>query len=374
MSRPSFGELGGQDPYEILELPVGAPDAEVRSARKRLLRQYHPDLPTGDLRRTQMITAAADLLLDPVRRTGYYDLRAHESKPAPASTAGGEWFDGSMPKPSSGTRTDGNGFHPTAGADGRSARSPGSGGARTTGPRPASTDGSGAATRRRATRSRRPAPYGGRWASRPRHRDNAGEPSGDDAGEPFPGTGGEPFPGTRGGPTINPPARPVLRDTTPTRPTPPPTGAAPNGGTAPVTETTAGPKVGVNAGPTQPIRPTFITPPSREPAGPGTPNGAAPKPSTPKGSTPKRPAAETSTPVRGGRRRRTYRARSDWNALAIAAVVSILTWTPIPLVLGLLALRQLRQYGQRGARLAIAAIVVGAILLLVEAYLLASSF
>src|SRR5947209_3327550 len=76
MSRPSFGELGGQDPYEILELPAGAPDAEVRTARKRLLRRYHPDLPTGDLRRTQMITAAADLLLDPVRRTGYYDLRA----------------------------------------------------------------------------------------------------------------------------------------------------------------------------------------------------------------------------------------------------------------------------------------------------------
>ena len=49
MSRPSFGELGGYDPYEILELESGASDAEVRSARKRLLRLYHPDLPTGDI-------------------------------------------------------------------------------------------------------------------------------------------------------------------------------------------------------------------------------------------------------------------------------------------------------------------------------------
>src|SRR3954471_6641167 len=56
VSRPSFGELAGQDPYDILELPSGASETEVRAARKRLLRRYHPDLPAGDLRRTQMIT------------------------------------------------------------------------------------------------------------------------------------------------------------------------------------------------------------------------------------------------------------------------------------------------------------------------------
>ncbi|GII20671.1 J domain-containing protein [Planosporangium mesophilum] len=80
MSQPSFGELDGHDPYEILQLPWGASDDEVRTARKRLLRRYHPDLPNGDLRRTQLITAAADLLLDAPRRIGYYDLRDEESR------------------------------------------------------------------------------------------------------------------------------------------------------------------------------------------------------------------------------------------------------------------------------------------------------
>src|SRR5690242_5301012 len=87
VSRPSFCELGGRDPYEILELPSGASEAEVRAARKRLLRRYHPDLPSGDLRRTQMITAAADLLLDPLRRIGYYDLRDEESRHTVFATA-----------------------------------------------------------------------------------------------------------------------------------------------------------------------------------------------------------------------------------------------------------------------------------------------
>jgi hypothetical protein len=87
VSRPSFAELGGQDPYDILELPSGASDADVRAARKRLLRTYHPDLPSGDLRRTQLITAAADLLLDPLRRIGYYDLRDEESRRSVFATA-----------------------------------------------------------------------------------------------------------------------------------------------------------------------------------------------------------------------------------------------------------------------------------------------
>jgi hypothetical protein len=74
MSRPSFGELGGEDPFEILGLTPEAGDREIRVARRRLLRRYHPDVPGGDLRRTQMITAASHILLDPMRRRAYEDM------------------------------------------------------------------------------------------------------------------------------------------------------------------------------------------------------------------------------------------------------------------------------------------------------------
>jgi hypothetical protein len=209
VSRPSFGELDGRDPYDILELPPGASDADVRAARKRLLRRYHPDLPSGDLRRTQLITAAADLLLDPPRRIGYYDLRDEESR---------RWV--------------------FAAAD-------------------VADDGYQAA---------RPT-YGG----------------------------------------------------------------------------------GASAGPARPIRPTFVTPPGH--------------PSPPAG--PFRRTSPEWAPGAGA-----PAATSRWNALAVASVVAILTWTPIPLILGLLALRQIHRYGQRGTRLALTGVIVGAIFVLIYVYVL----
>jgi hypothetical protein len=54
--------------------------------------------------------------------------------------------------------------------------------------------------------------------------------------------------------------------------------------------------------------------------------------------------------------------------------VSIVTWTPLPLVLGVLALRQIREFDQRGRRLAITGVVAGAILLLVYVYVFAFGF
>jgi hypothetical protein len=231
VSRPSFGELGGQDPYDILELPSGASDADVRAARKRLLRRYHPDLPSGDLRRTQLITAAADLLLDPLRRIGYYDLRDEQSRRTVFARA----------------------------------------------------------------EFRQPAPS----------------------------------PGRRPGP-----------DGTPARP----------------------------------IRPTFITPSSRPaPAAPAPSSRPAPAASAPASAgpgasapAPGGPGASASTPAGPG-------AASSWNALAVASVVAILTWTPLPLLLGLLALRQIRRFGQRGARLALTGVIAGAILVLVYVYVLVVS-
>jgi hypothetical protein len=230
VSRPSFGELGGQDPYDILELPRGASDADVRGARKRLLRTYHPDLPGGDLRRTQLITAAADLLLDPLRRIGYYDLRDEESRHTVFAT-------------------------------------------------------------------------------------------GDRADDVRPG-----------------------------------------------------------AGPS--IRPTFLTPPARtgpEPAvaghwyarhttAPGYTAGAEAPGYAPSAATEDQPSPPADD--RPGPDSTEPAAVSRWNALAVASVVAILTWTPIPLVLGLLALRQIRRYGQRGAGLARTGVFVGAVFVLVYVYVL----
>jgi hypothetical protein len=267
VSRPSFGELGGQDPYDILELPSGAADDDVRAARRRLLRRYHPDLPSGDLRRTQLITAAADLLLDPLRRIGYYDLRDEES--------------------------------------------------------------------RRVVFMRARADVG-RPATRP----------------------GE---------------RPATRP-------------------------------GASAAPGQPIRPTFVTPPTRSPTGPGPATEGDRPAAAPQGYRPVKsgyataafgrghePAADAraDAPTAAGADRATGPQRaplradsgydptpaaaSRWNALAVASVVAILTWTPIPLVLGLLALRQIRRFGQRGTRLALTGVIAGAILVLVYLYVLVIS-
>jgi hypothetical protein len=168
---------------------------------------------------------------------------------------------------------------------------------------------------------------------------------------------------------------------------------------------------------TQPIRPTFITPPAKsgntnvsgrfdatdtKPAvaepypapDHSAPNGEntgttwpAPRPSgPPTRAESKRAAAEAKA---RRKRRRSARAdwnrsaaaaahdtaaRSRWNALSIAAVVSILTWTPLPLILGLLAVRQTRRYGERGERLGYIGIAVGAVLLVVYGYALTVSW
>jgi hypothetical protein len=247
VSQPSFGELDGHDPYDILELPSGASDAEVRTARKRLLRKYHPDVPGGDLRRTQLITAAADLLLDPLRRIGYYDLRDEESRRTVFATA--HVVDDSVQA-------------------------------------------------------------------------------------------------TRPGPADRP-----------------------------------------GTGPAQPIRPTFVTPGTGSSgsvpplprkgssAGAGPVPGAGPLPRREPGPARQVPGSSGPEPLRQADREHDTSpgepaAASRWNALAVASVVSILTWTPVPLVLGLLALRQLRRYGQRGRRLALTGVIAGAILLFVHIYVL----
>jgi hypothetical protein len=342
VSQPSFGELDGQDPYDILELPAGAPDADVRAARKRLLRRYHPDLPSGDLRRTQLITAAADLLLDPYRRIGYYDLRDEESRRTLFGTAGPADDPAPAPareqaKPSSGAHADGQWFRPRAGADGRIPRSSAG-----TGPQPVPEPRPSPAT----------GPMPAAAPSRP------GEPAHSLSGASTVGSGSS---------------------------------AAPTAGSA-----AAGREATARSGT---IRPTFVTPPAQD--GPASTPRAPWPASTPRapwpgvGTDPQAAPAtagtastsrtgEAGTAGASRRRRKARRSRANrpahaaavpqaasrWNALAVASLVAIVTWTPLPLILGLLALRQIRRYGQRGTRLAITGVVVGTVFTLFYAYIL----
>jgi hypothetical protein len=113
------------------------------------------------------------------------------------------------------------------------------------------------------------------------------------------------------------------------------------------------------------------------PGGPATtrsPGPAAGEPGPAGGSTAAGPIGTGKANSRRAQSAAAHRAASRWNALSIAAVVSIVTWTPLPLVLGILALRQVREYDQRGRRLAITGIVAGTILLLVYIYVFAFGF
>jgi Domain of unknown function (DUF4190)/DnaJ domain len=394
VSRPSFGELGGQDPYEILELPSGASEAEVRAARKRLLRKYHPDLPSGDLRRTQMITAAADLLLDPLRRIGYYDLRDEESRRTVFATAepADTWSSRAGPAraeepappkaepreapPSSGTRTDGHWFRPLGGFDGRAPRPkpgpewdafrPASGtvGKGTVGNGTVGDGTVGNGTGVNGT-SVNGAPAGGASAhatpptgSSGTSPPTAARPAAPDGFDSFGGS--DRFGGFRRRGPRRPPSMSRGRRVTRTghrqagtaEPEPHPTTSGVAGGsTRPTASTTVPTNPSANGrGPG--IRPTFITPPSQTEKSRPDPAGPAPRHAT---------AADQPA------------AASRWNALAIASVVAILTWTPLPLILGILALSQIRRYGQRGTRLALIGVVVGGILLVVYFYLLVIS-
>jgi curved DNA-binding protein CbpA len=457
VSRPSFGELGGRDPYDILELPAGASEAEVRAARKRLLRRYHPDLPAGDLRRTQMITAAADLLLDPLRRTGYYDLRDEEARRTVFTTA-----DRREDRRAAGTRTDGHWFQPAGGFDGRTGAPADAGaGVAAAGPTPAGArppTGDGTGGRRRVLRNRRAPAHNGHPAGRTGQPPGGGEEAGTAGRGGGPKTAGtDPAGRTASGPESASRIRPDLRTGFAYRQAPAArdeaTGRAATSAGGAAASASAASEAGAAASADRPgpIRPTFITPPAKDarPAGNGYagpvnggtvrfsgnghgaahPTGTARVPGQTEPDSPAdagrptgttrpagaghaadaaRPSGTTRSAARRARSRRFGRTRglgrrapafagttglgggrltgatdrvqhaaaapltasSRWNALAIASVVAILTWTPLPLALGLLALRQIRRFGQRGTRLALTGIVVGAVLLIVYLYVL----
>ncbi|MCA9676865.1 MAG: J domain-containing protein, partial [Myxococcales bacterium] len=70
--RPGSRDAEVADWYRVLDLPVGADMPQVKSAYRKMMRKYHPDLHTGDARKQK---AATELSM---RVTNAYNaLRQH---------------------------------------------------------------------------------------------------------------------------------------------------------------------------------------------------------------------------------------------------------------------------------------------------------
>lgn len=79
-----IADLQGADPYALLEVPPEATAEDIQRAYRRVMREAHPDMATGDEDRTKLLNIARDVLLDPDLRAEY-DRRALAVSPEPAS-------------------------------------------------------------------------------------------------------------------------------------------------------------------------------------------------------------------------------------------------------------------------------------------------
>lgn len=52
------------DPYKILGIEDGASLAEVKKAHRKLVKQYHPDMSTGDREKYELVQRAYEVLTD----------------------------------------------------------------------------------------------------------------------------------------------------------------------------------------------------------------------------------------------------------------------------------------------------------------------
>lgn len=76
------------DPYEILGVSPDADEKEIRRARRRLAKKYHPDVGAGaSNEKFRAVQDAYDILMDPRKRAAYDRTRttAARSREAPPS-------------------------------------------------------------------------------------------------------------------------------------------------------------------------------------------------------------------------------------------------------------------------------------------------
>ncbi len=94
-----------RDPYEVLGVPKGASEAEIKKAFRTLAKKHHPDTKGGDTsaqKRFQEISAAYEIVGDKEKRAKFdagqidaggnprgFDPRAHGFQGAPSGQAGG---------------------------------------------------------------------------------------------------------------------------------------------------------------------------------------------------------------------------------------------------------------------------------------------
>jgi hypothetical protein len=79
-------DLGGADPYHLLDIPRDASPATINHAYRRRIRELHPDRLSGDSVQARMVNLAREILLDPDRRAAF-DRHSDQ----PASLPVSEW-------------------------------------------------------------------------------------------------------------------------------------------------------------------------------------------------------------------------------------------------------------------------------------------